>query len=349
MSEYISGIQQIGIGVKNAQDAAQKYAALFGMNTLVFDDVSEACLMKKYTGGNIYKRRAILSLNMQGGGGIELWQFLDRETQFPRLQPKYGDIGIYAAKIKCEQVERAHDLFSKISSLKISLIEKDLKDQSCFWVEDADKNIFNIVQATESFKKNKNIVGGISGAVIGVSDMNTSLQFYREILNIEEVVSDTITVCKDHFDKSEQLCRRVLLKKDGSAKGAFSKLLGNVEIELVQCLERKTTKIFENRFWGDGGFIHLCFDVFNMDGLKKHVQQNGHEFKVDSIDSFGMENASGRFCYLEDPDGTLIELVETHKVPVLKKMGVYFNLKKRGLQKPLPGWMINLLSLSKVK
>jgi hypothetical protein len=27
-----------------------------------------------------------------------------------------------------------------------------------------------------------------------------------------------------------------------------------------------------------------------------------------------MDNASGRFCYIEDPDGTLIELVETHKV-----------------------------------
>ena len=62
-----------------------------------------------------------------------------------------------------------------------------------------------------------------------------------------------------------------------------------------------------------------------------------------------MENASGRFCYLEDPDGTLIELVETHKVPVMKKLGIYFNLKKRNLEKPLPDWMIKLLSLSKVK
>jgi hypothetical protein len=52
---------------------------------------------------------------------------------------------------------------------------------------------------------------------------------------------------------------------------------------------------------------------------------------------------------VEDPDGTLIEMVETHKVPILKKLGWFLDLKKRGLQKPLPDWMIRMLSLNKVK
>ncbi len=62
-----------------------------------------------------------------------------------------------------------------------------------------------------------------------------------------------------------------------------------------------------------------------------------------------MDNASGRFCYIEDPDGTLIELVETHKVPILKKIGWYLDLRKRNQEKPLPRWMIKMLALSKVK
>ncbi len=86
-----------------------------------------------------------------------------------------------------------------------------------------------------------------------------------------------------------------------------------------------------------------------MCGLKKQAAQNGYSFTVDSIDSFGMEGASGRFCYIEDPDGTLIELVETHKVAVFKKWGIYLNLKKRGIEKPLPDWMIRLLSLNKIR
>jgi hypothetical protein len=79
------------------------------------------------------------------------------------------------------------------------------------------------------------------------------------------------------------------------------------------------------------------------------MKAKGYSFTIDSEDSFAMEHASGRFCYMEDPDGTLIELVETHKVPVLKKLGFYLNLKKRNLEKPLPDWMIKLLALSKVK
>ena len=31
-----------------------------------------------------------------------------------------------------------------------------------------------------------------------------------------------------------------------------------------------------------------------------------------------MGDAAGQFAYIEDPDGTLIEFVETHKVPLVK-------------------------------
>jgi len=34
-----------------------------------------------------------------------------------------------------------------------------------------------------------------------------------------------------------------------------------------------------------------------------------------------MGEASGHFAYVEDPDGTLIEFVETHKIPIIKKLG----------------------------
>jgi hypothetical protein len=54
------------------------------------------------------------------------------------------------------------------------------------------------------------------------------------------------------------------------------------------------------------------------------------------------------FAYIEDPDGTLIEFVETHRVPVVKKIGWYFNLKGRN-GKPLPRWMVRALSFNRVK
>jgi len=62
-----------------------------------------------------------------------------------------------------------------------------------------------------------------------------------------------------------------------------------------------------------------------------------------------MGEAAGHFAYIEDPDGTLIEFVETHKVPILKKLNWYFNLKNRDPRKPLPSWMIKSMGFGRVK
>ena len=45
----------------------------------------------------------------------------------------------------------------------------------------------------------------------------------------------------------------------------------------------------------------------------------GYSLTVDSNESFDMGDAAGRFSYIEDPDGTLIEFVETHKLPYREK------------------------------
>lgn len=74
----------------------------------------------------------------------------------------------------------------------------------------------------------------------------------------------------------------------------------------------------------------------------------GHPFAVDSADSFDMGGTAGRFAYLEDFDGTLIELVETHKVPIFKLLGIYIDLKKRHSEKPLPKWLVKMMRVHQV-
>ena len=86
-----------------------------------------------------------------------------------------------------------------------------------------------------------------------------------------------------------------------------------------------------------------------MNLLKEQCAKAGFGFTVDSQNSFDMGEAAGHFSYIEDPDGTLIEFVETHKVPILKKWGIYLNMKKRNRDKNLPDWMVKLLGLTKIK
>ena len=86
-----------------------------------------------------------------------------------------------------------------------------------------------------------------------------------------------------------------------------------------------------------------------MKSLKKTAGSEGFPFTVDSEDSFDMGSASGHFGYLEDLDKTLIEFVETHRVPILQKWNLYLNLKKRDPKKNLPRILVKLLALNRVK
>jgi len=347
MHDYITGIQQVGIGVSDAEGAMHSYKKQFGMDVLIFDDYADAQLMTQYTGNKVHKRRAILTLNMIGGGGFEIWQYLNREPQAAQKKIRFGDIGIFAPKIKCLDIKRAFDECKKKDD-RIKLLQNSNGAQN-FWIQDEFNNYFQVIEAQDSFSKTAHPLGGVCGAVIGVSDIDKAVAFYKLLLGDCTEIYNKVEKIKSLTDHEEQQYHRVLIRKNTNDKGAFGKLLGGIEIELVQVLNRIPVPIFQDRYWGDLGFIHLCLDVIDMDSLKNHMQANKFPFSVDSNNSFAMENAAGRFCYIEDPDGTLIELVETHKVPVLKKIGWYFNLKRRGLVKPLPKWMVKMLSLSKVK
>ena len=62
-----------------------------------------------------------------------------------------------------------------------------------------------------------------------------------------------------------------------------------------------------------------------------------------------MGDAAGQFSYIEDPDGTLIEFVETHRLPINKAKGKYLDLTKRDPAKPLPNIILKALRFARVK
>ncbi|TDE12538.1 VOC family protein [Dyadobacter psychrotolerans] len=348
-SPLISGIQQVGVGVQNVPEAWQWYRRVLGFDVPVFDDKAEAPLMTPYTGGKVHQRHAALAINMAGGGGLEIWSFTSRTSQPANFKLELGDLGINAVRFKAPDVKMAHEWVKSKSKEAVGPLSS-LPEGEGFWGNDPYGNIFQITSDTSWFQKTGHAVGGVAGVVVGVSDVDKSLAFYRNLLEPMEIVYDKTGVFEDlPTSISGQRFRRVLLRKHFTPEGAFAKLLGNIQIELIQALDRTPKKLFENRYWGDCGYIHLCFDTLDMATLKTKIQAQGYPFTVDSEKSFGMESAAGRFAYVEDPDGTLIELVETHKLPILKKIGWFLDIQKRKTNKPLPDWMLKLLGLSRVK
>ncbi|HEU4719514.1 MAG TPA: VOC family protein [Bacteroidia bacterium] len=347
----ISGIQQVGIGIPDVHAAFKWYRRHFGMDVPVFEEAAEANLMLPYTGGKGHSRHAILAINMKGGGGFEIWQYTSRTPVPVPFEIQLGDIGHFVTRMKSSDVKGSYEFLESKGAEILNGLTSSPDGAPNFFVRDPWGNIFEIVPGDDWFAKGKQLTGGPAGALLGVTDMERSVKFYGEILGYDTVVYDKTGVFDDLkcLPGGNAEVRRVLLKHSKPRAGAFSRLLGSSRIELVKVNGRTPRKIFEGRWWGDRGFIHLCFDIVGMQEMKKLCESKGHPFTVDSANSFDMGEAAGHFSYIEDPDGTLIEFVETHKVPVLKKLGWYLNLKKRPADKPLPDWMLKSMGLNRVK
>ena len=351
MGYIISGIQQVGIGVKDVYEAWKWYRHYFGVNVPVFDEEAVAALMLPYTGGQARARHAVLALNMQGGGGFEIWKHTQHPPQYPSFEVMLGDTGIYAVKIKCFNIQKTYDFYRKNNLHILSEIVLNPNRESHFWVKDPYNNIFQIVESKNWFQKTGKLTGGVYGVLIGTTHIEKTTDLFQNILHYDQVVYNKTDIFGDFksLPGGQHPFNRVLLRHSAPRVGAFSRLLGATEIELVQTFERQSNKIFHNRFWGECGFIHLCFDVNGIDDLKNRCHTEGYTFTVDSANSFDMGEAAGRFAYIEDADGTLIEFVETHKVPIMKKLGWYLNLKNRNPEKSLPKWMLQAMGLNRVK
>lgn len=355
MEKLISGIQQIGIGIPDVYEAWKWYRQHFAINVPVFDEAAEAGLMLPYTGGVPQKRHAVLAINLNGGGGFEIWQYTNRTPEGAAESIELGDLGIFAAKVKSKDVQASFDQLTSMGAKILGKISEHPGGGKHFFVSDPYGNIFEIVESKDWFTNGKDLIGGAAGSIIGVSNIEKARNLYSDILGYDKVISDETGEFDDLsvLPGGKHVFRRVRLGHSKPRKGGFSELFGYSELELIQVIDKKPKKIFENRFWGDLGFIHLCFDVVGMEQLEKECEAKGFPFTVNSRKSlngkFDMGEAAGHFSYIEDPDGTLIEFVETLKIPIVKKIGWYLDLKKRDASKPLPKWMLRSMGFGKVK
>ena len=351
MNYIISGIQQVGIGVANVHEAFNWYNKHFGMDIPVFEEAAQAELMLPYTGGKPHARHAILAINMKGGGGFEIWQYTSRTPQHPLFEPQMGDLGFFCTKMKTDDIQQSYAYLKSLNAKLLSEVCLSPYGKKHFYLQDPYGNNFEVIEDNNWFGNGLKNTGGPNGVLIGVINTERSVKFYGDLLGYDQVVYSGEDTFKDlsHLPGGNVLCKRTVLTHAKNRVGPFSKLLGKSYIELIEVKNKTPRRIYENRFWGDLGFIHLCFDVKNMAGLKTKCEKMGHPFTVDGGSGFEMGEAAGHFTYIEDPDGTLIEFVETKKIPIMKKLGWYLDLKKRSPENPLPDWMLKTMSLNRKK
>ncbi len=150
MKEYtIGGIQQVGIGVKDVYEAWKWYIKMFGMDCRIFEDEAEAKLMLPYTGGEPQSRHAVLALNLQGGGGFEVWQYKGREPVHIKEEIRLGDLGILVCKVKVKNIDNAYSFYKKNWASILGEPVSDPSGKRSFFVKDPYGNIFQVVEGNQ--------------------------------------------------------------------------------------------------------------------------------------------------------------------------------------------------------
>ncbi|MEQ9303632.1 MAG: hypothetical protein RJQ14_06905, partial [Marinoscillum sp.] len=197
----------------------------------------------------------------------------------------------------------------------------------------------NEIRVKQTTLERKAQFTGVKGCALGVSNLSQSIRFYEKF---GYQIANTST------QESIAGCDIVKMNSANRSRGRMGMYFGDNELILIERLDQSGSKIYQDRFWGDPGFIHLCFDVYNLPGWVTYFHHEGFPFTVLSNVDFKMGDAEGHWGYLEDPDETLIEMVETHKIPIVKELGISIDLTRRAPQKPLPGLLIKVLSLKKV-
>jgi catechol 2,3-dioxygenase-like lactoylglutathione lyase family enzyme len=130
--------------------------------------------------------------------------------------------------------------------------------------------------------------------VVGVTDMDRALTFYRGLLDMD-VVFDRL-ISGESFDAALHASR----KQEGRVVGG---LIGGLMIELLSLGGSKPAETSQRR--GVVGIQNVSLSVTELDDTYRRVIDAGYQ-----PDQQPFEIAGVRMFFVKDPDGTPVEFIE---------------------------------------
>lgn len=141
------------------------------------------------------------------------------------------------------------------------------------------------------------MIKGMNHVGLSVASLDRSIEFYRDMLGMEEVIQPTT------FDG--ELYAQILALE--GAKGKVSLLRkGNLQLELFEFLHPSPRPKDPNYPVSDHGLSHFCIEVADIDDVYERLRTVGVRFHCPPLNFFGNAKAT----YGRDPEGNVFELLE---------------------------------------
>ena len=130
--------------------------------------------------------------------------------------------------------------------------------------------------------------------VVGVTDMDRALEFYRDALGMD-IVFETL-ISGEPFDAALHATRQ----QEGRVVGG---LLGGLMVELLSLGDGRATEKPARR--GITGIQNISLSVVDLDDTHRRIRAAGCPPDQDPFEIGGV-----RMFFVQDPDGTAVEFIE---------------------------------------
>lgn len=297
----IRDMYHIGYGVRDDKKSISFYQKYLncGHVRISIEDIS-AGGFGKFVGDGERFRWSMLAHKV-GGVDFEPVQLLSRDPRPIPEDYKWGDIGINDV---CFRVEGLHGLYNQLKEegLKVlcppQRISIDAKwEREFFYIEDPDGINIKLEQdRKDSNKKPK--VNGYEYLCLGVSNLEKSLTFYRNILGYHKLIWDL----DGHLEWMDNIVGEKVYGRSLMLGSDYDECL----FQLVQVADRKPQYLFKDKRWGDVGLMEFCFTVPDLEKVCDYLRTKNVKFLVEpQLTTAQLDYAY--IAYVADPDGNYVE------------------------------------------
>ncbi len=320
----INGFQHIGIGVRDRDKSYAFYKDVLDFSVPLSKHRGSCSGMLPVI-GNDEERDVTIALNPYGGGLVEIFQYISKKPEEPE-KIDFSSNGYLFFGLKVRNINKATNLIRDYRGAEIVGEPADFTPmKSRGWKTSVFRDIDGIYgilleypESNMGYGKGKARIGGVEYVAIGVSNLKQSMEFYINILGYDKIIYEaegSFPEWECMFGKGRKL-KRVLLKRSRKPEGIFKHFLRGGMIELIEVEGNDGKHMYEGRKWGDIGFMELCFDVTDIDKTLEEVTKKGAEIIVPPYrQDMGM-NTYATFSYIKDPDGSMLEFADIHRLPV---------------------------------
>lgn len=142
---------------------------------------------------------------------------------------------------------------------------------------------------------------------ISVTDMDSALQWYRDVMQMRVITEPVVISAQDNGNPNiSSLVRSVFGPKLGSFKICHMISANGTGLELFQFLEPAAQRAENNFEYWKTGFFHISVTEPKIEELAERIALTGGKRRTGVME---VEPGSGKkICFCEDPFGNVIEI-----------------------------------------